>query len=85
MQCWHALIVEGDFAAYEDVEDYPERPDVNLGTGVDFGVQQLGSSEVEGPAERGEVGGRVPEIGQPKIDDLDIPGLGDQDVLDLQV
>ena len=39
VQRWHALIVKGDLATDKDVEDDAETPYVDLGTGVNFGVQ----------------------------------------------
>jgi len=47
VQGGHVLIVEGDLAAYEDVEDNAERPDVNLRACIHFGVEQLGCGKVE--------------------------------------
>lgn len=35
----HALVVEGHLAAYEDVEDDTEAPDVDLGSSVGLGVE----------------------------------------------
>jgi hypothetical protein len=58
VQGGHALVIEGDLAANEDVEDDAEGPDVDLGTGVGLGVEKLGRGKVEGAAKGGEVGAR---------------------------
>ena len=43
----HALIAEGDFTAYQDVEDDAIASNVDLCTGVDFGVEKFGCGKVE--------------------------------------
>jgi hypothetical protein len=47
VQGGHVLIVKGDLAADEDVEDDAEGPDVDLRASVHFGVEQLGCGKVE--------------------------------------
>ncbi len=39
MQCGHALVVEWYLATYENIEYDAETPNVDLGTGVDLGVE----------------------------------------------
>ena len=41
------LVVKGDFAADEDIEDDTEGPDIDLWPGVHFRVEQLGCGKVE--------------------------------------
>lgn len=81
----HALVVEGYFAAYEDVKDDAEAPHVDLGSRVGFGVEQLGRGKVERPAKGAEVRRRRVEIRQTKVDDLDVARLGDENVFNLEV
>ena len=85
MEGGHALIVKGDLAADEDVEDDAKAPDVDLGAGVDLGVKEFGGSKVERSTEGAEAGGGVIEVGEAKVDDFDVAGLGDEDVFDLEV
>lgn len=46
MERWHALVVEWYLATNEDVEHDAKRPDVDLGAGVYFGVQELWGGEI---------------------------------------
>lgn len=85
MQGRHALIVKGYFTADEHVEHDPKTPDIDLRSRIHPGVQELGCSKVERSAKRREVVVRRIEIAQSKVDDLDVAGLGDQDVFDLQI
>ena len=85
VQSGHALVVERNFAAHEDVQDDAERPHVDLGASVRLGVEELGRGKVERAAERRQVRhGRV-QVRQAKVDDLDVARLRDEDVLDLEV
>lgn len=79
------MIVEGDLAADEDVENDAEGPDVDFRTGVRLGIQQLGRCEVEGATEGGEIRARRVEVGKAEVDDLGVARLRDEDVLDLEI
>jgi hypothetical protein len=46
MQSWHALIIEGHLATYENIEYNTKTPDVYLGTGVDLGIEEFRRSKV---------------------------------------
>ena len=81
----HALVVERDLAADEHVEHDAEAPDVDLRAGVHARVEQLRRGEVERAAEGGQVRRGVVQVRQAKVDDFDVPRLGDQDVLDLEI
>ena len=75
MQCWHALIIKRDFATDQNIEHNSEAPDIDFGTGVNLGVEQLGSGEIQGTAECRQMVGRVVEIGETEVDDLDVPRM----------
>lgn len=62
VQGGHVLIIKGDLAADEDVEDDAKGPDVDLWAGVDFGVEELGCGKVEGATKGGEVGSGVVQV-----------------------
>ena len=85
MEGRHALIVKGDVAADEDVEDNAEAPGVDLWAGVDLGVEEFGGGKVERPAEGAETGDGIVEVGEVKVNDFDVAGLGDEDIFDLEV
>ena len=85
MQRRHALIIEWNLAADKNVEDDTKTPDINFGTSVNFGVEQLWSRKVERSTEGGEMVFWAIQVGQAEIDDLDITRLGDQDVLNLEI
>ena len=85
MKRGHALVVERHFPTYEHVEHDAEAPHVDLGPGVDFGVEELGRGEVERAAEGGEMVDGVVEVGEAKVDELDVPRLRDKDVLDFEI
>ena len=85
MEGGHTLIVKGDLAADEDVEDDAKAPDVDLGAGVDLGIEEFGSGKVERSTEGAEAGGGIVEVGEAKVDDFDVAGLGDEDVFDFEV
>lgn len=85
MELWHALVVEGDFAADEDVEDDSETPDIDFGASILSCLQQFRSSKVQTAAEGPQVIARRKEIAEPKIDDLDVSSFADQDILDFEV
>lgn len=85
MQRRHTLIIERHFSTNKHVQHHAEAPHVYLWAGVDLCVKQLRRSKVQRSAERGEVGMRVEEVGETEIDDFDVPGGGDEDVLDFEV
>lgn len=85
MQGRHALIVEGYFTADEHVKHNPETPDIDLGSRIHPGVQELRRGKVERSAKRREVVVRRIEIAQSKVNNLDIACLGDQDIFNLQI
>lgn len=85
MQRRHALVVKGDLAADEDVEDNAKAPDVDLGSRVELGVEEFGGGKVEGTAEGAELGDGGVEVREAKVDDLDVARLGDEDVFDLEI
>lgn len=81
----HALVVKGHFAADKHIEDDAEAPEVDFGSGVRFGVEELWGGKVEGAAERGELGVLGVEVREAKVDDFDVACFGDENVLDLEV
>lgn len=85
MQSRHALIVERDFSTNENVENDSKAPDVDLGTGVRFSVEELRCGEVERSAERVEMRRRGVEVRETKVDNLDVARFRDEDVLNLQI
>lgn len=85
MQCRHALIIKGYPAADENVKDDAKTPDIHLRAGIGTSLEELGSREVETAAKCFEVPSRGEEIAESKVDDLDVAGLADEDVFDLQI
>jgi hypothetical protein len=85
MQSRHALIIEGNLSADEHIKHDSETPDINLWASVDFGVEELGSGEIQRSTERREVAGWVEKVGETKINDFDIAGLRDEDILDFEI
>lgn len=85
MQGRHALIVERYFTADQHVEYDTETPDINFGSCIHPGIQQLGRGEIERSTKRREVIVRRVQVAQPEIDDFDISRLGYQDVFDLEI
>lgn len=80
------MVVEGDFAAHQNIDDDSEAPYVHLGAGVRLCLQQLGGGEIQAAAEGLEtVTAGAEEVAQTKVDNLDVVVLADQYVLDLQV
>jgi hypothetical protein len=63
MESGHALIVERDFATYENIEDDAETPDVDFWAGVDLCVEQFRGGEVEGTTECGKMSEGIVEVG----------------------
>ena len=81
----HMLVVKRNLAADEDVEHDTKAPYINLWTGVRFRVEKLGGGKIQRTAERCQVGCWIVEIGKAEINNFDIAGLGDEDVLYFQV
>ena len=80
------MVVKGDFAANQDIDDDSEAPYVHLGAGVRLRLQELWRGEIQAAAECLEtVTSRAEEVAQAKVDDLDVVVLADQYVLDLQI
>lgn len=79
------LVVKGDFAANEDIEDDAEGPDIDLRPSVHFRVEQLRCGKVERATKGGEVRSGVVEVREAEIDDFNITGFGYEDILDLEV
>lgn len=85
MKRGHALVVEGDLAADEDIQDNTKAPHVDLGAGVCPSLEELRGGEVQATAEGLEVAAWREEVAQAKVDDFDVTHLADEDVLDLEV
>lgn len=78
-------MVEREGAGDHDVEDYAERPDVDFRAGVEDAVEQLGSGELEGAAEGVEEQVLVVVVGEVEVDDFDVVGAVDEDILYFEV
>lgn len=85
MERRHALVVKWNLSTDEDIQDDAKAPHVDLGTGVGSGLQQLGRSKVETSAKRLEMAAWGKEVAQTKVDDLDVAGLADEDVLNFEI
>lgn len=85
MQRRHALIVKRHLATNQHIQHHTEAPHIDFRASVHLRVQELGRGEVERAAEGGEVRDGVEEVGETKVDDFDVAGLGDEDVLDFEV
>lgn len=85
VQCRHTLVVKGDLATYEDVEDDAKAPDVDFWPRIHPCVEQLWRSKVERAAKSGELGYGVIEIGEAEIYYFDVAGLGYKDVFDFEI
>ena len=85
MQRRHALIVERHLAAHEHIQHDPETPHIDFWPSVEPRVEQLRRGKVERSAERRQLGRRRKQVGQTKVDDLDVARVGDEDVLDLEI
>lgn len=85
MKSRHALVVEGNLAADEYVQDNTKTPYVYFRSRVRSGLEKLRGSKVQTATERLEVAtGRV-EVAQAKVNNLDISGLADQNILNLEI
>lgn len=85
MEGGHALIIERHSTTYKDVQYDAEAPDVDLGACIYLGIQELRRSKVERAAEGREVLCGIVEVRETEVDNLDIPCLRDEDVLDFEV
>ena len=85
MQLGHALVVKGDLAADENVEDDTEAPDVDFWSGILTSLEQLWSSKVETAAEGLELALGGEQIAEAKVNDFDITGLADKDILYFEI
>lgn len=85
MECRHALIIKGDLAADEDVQDDAKAPHVDLRARVCFGLKELGSGEVQAPTEGLEVATGRKEVAETKVNNLNVARLADQDILNLEI
>ena len=85
MKLRHALVIKRYLAAYQNVENNTETPDIDFGPGVLSCLEQLWSSKIKTTTEGfQETSGRE-EVAETKVDDFDITRLADQDVLDFQI
>lgn len=85
MKRGHMLIVKRNLAADEYIKNDSKAPDVDLWTGIGFGIEKFGGGKIQRTAKRGEIGGGVIEIGEAEINDLDVARLGDENVFYFQV
>lgn len=85
MKGGHALIVEWHFATYKNIEHHTETPYVDLRTSIHFRIEEFWSCEIEGATKCCEVLDRVVQIGETKVNYLDVSGLRNENVLDLKV
>jgi hypothetical protein len=85
MKLRHALVIERHLAAHQDIQNDTEAPYINFGSSVLLGLQQLWGSKVQTSTESLEVIPRRKKVAQPKVDDFDIAGFADENVLDLEI
>jgi hypothetical protein len=85
MQLWHALVIKRHFTAHQDIENDAETPNVDFRPCVLLGLQEFGCSKVQTSAEGLQLTSRGEQIAQPKVNNLDVTSLANQDILDLQV
>lgn len=85
MEFWHALVIERDFPAHQNVEHNPKTPDIHFWTSVLPCLEQLGSGKVKTAAKCLEQVSRGKEVTKTEINDFDIAGLADEDIFDFQV
>jgi hypothetical protein len=79
------LVVKRDFPADQDVKHYPKAPNIDFWAGVGFSIEEFWSRKIQRATKRVQVGGRVVKIGKAKIDDFDVSGFGNENVLNLEV
>lgn len=85
MELWHTLVIEWHFAAYQDIENDSETPNIYFWACVDFRVEEFWCSEIQRTTERRQMCQWIIQIGQAEVDDLDVAGLRYEDVLNLEV
>jgi hypothetical protein len=85
MQLRHALVIEGHFAADQNVENNTETPNIHFRAGVLSCLEQFGGCKVQTATERLQKTSWRKQIAEAKVNDFDIARLADQDILDLQV
>lgn len=85
MQLWHTLVVEWYFSANKNIKDDAETPNVYFGPSILLCLEQFGGGKVKTSTERLELVTRGEEIAEAEVDNLNIAGLADEDVFNLQV
>lgn len=81
----HALIVEGDLPADQNIQDNTKAPHINLRPGVCPGLEELRRGKVQATTEGLEVATGREQVAQAEVDDLDVTDLANKDVFDLEV
>jgi hypothetical protein len=77
------LVVKQDFAT--NIQYHTKTPNIDFWVHVDLGIENFGCRKVGGPAKSGEVCHWVIEIGEPKIDDLNVACLRNDNILKLEI
>lgn len=85
MQLRHTLIVEWHLSANQNVKDNAETPYIHFRARVLSRLKQLRGCKIETSTECLEEASGRKEVAETKIDDFDVAGLADEDVLDLQI
>jgi hypothetical protein len=85
VQSLHVLVVKRDFTAHQNIDDDAKTPHIHLGARVSFGSEKLGCGEIETPTESLEVTAGGKQVAEPKVDDLDVAILADEDIFNLEV
>lgn len=85
MQLRHALVVEWDFPANQDVENNAKTPHVNLRACVCFCLEKLWSGKIQAATKCLQSAPRGEQVAETKVDDFDIAFFADQDVFNFQI
>jgi hypothetical protein len=85
MKSWHVLVVKRDLPADQDIKNYPKAPNIDFWADVGFGIEKFRGRKVQRATKRLQVGGRIIKIGKTEIDDFDVSGFGDENVLNLEI
>lgn len=85
VQLWHALIVERNFSANQNVKDYTKTPDIDLRTSVLLCLQKLRCRKVKTTTESLQLATGGEKVAEAKIDNFDIARLADEDIFNLQI
>lgn len=85
MELWHTLIIEGHLPADQDVENDPKAPHVHLWASILSCLEQFGGGKIQTATEGLEKAPRREQVAETEVNDLDVAGFADKDVLDLQV